>query len=141
MTTNKKFINLGLSSGTLWSNINEEGYFTFDETNDRFGDNVPTIGEWMELINNCKWVWDFYNNQMIVIGKNGNKITFPITGCQIGKRVYIPYFNFSGHYWSSSIHVRYPKNAYYMFFNLDFGSDICCDLREYAHAVRLVKRK
>lgn len=132
------YIDLGLPSGTLWADTNEEGYFIFDVAKEKFGDSVPTIDEWRELIDNCEWLWDFNNKQMVIIGKNDNRITLPAAGWRdtsmydMGSR---------GYYWSSSLSPDYPSYVCSVYFNSDNVS--CCNiiLRYYGRSVRLVKRK
>ncbi len=38
-----EYIDLGLPSGTLWATENEEGYFTFDEAVEKYGDSLPKL--------------------------------------------------------------------------------------------------
>ncbi|MBO4645295.1 MAG: hypothetical protein J5642_02135 [Bacteroidales bacterium] len=54
----KSYIDLGLPSGTLWCNQNEEGLYTHDDAVIRFGDALPTTEQWKELRNSCLWTWN-----------------------------------------------------------------------------------
>lgn len=134
----KEYIDLGLPSGTRWASENEKGLFTFDEAKEKFGDSVPTIDEWRELIDNCEWLWDFRNKQMVVIGKNGKRITLPAAGLRNGTGLFSAGSN--GYYWSSSPYADYPNYAYRVLFSSDR-----VDLGYHYHfgwrSVRLVKRK
>ena len=130
-----KYIDLGLPSGTLWADTNEEGFFAFDEAVEKCGDNLPTKEQLEELVNHCKWSWNGsgYN----VTGPNGNSIILPAEGNRScggsvgGVGSY-------GDYWSSTL----------------FGSDYTWNLRFYSggrvvsgcrrcygESVRLVKNK
>ena len=80
-----EYLDLGLSSGTLWSNQNEinkadpkYNFFTYDEALALFGDKLPTKRQWEELKKECQWEWigKGYN----ITGPNGNSITLPADG-------------------------------------------------------------
>ena len=82
----QKFIDLGLSSGTLWENNYESRFepdsrFAYERKTNReypipSRDNcticLPTFSEWEELLNECKWEW--VGNGYIVNGPNGKSI-------------------------------------------------------------------
>ena len=75
-----KWIDLGLPSGNLWKNINENGYFTYDDTVEKFKDNLPTIVDFAELVHYCQWKWSSKLKGMVIIGPNKNQIIFPVVG-------------------------------------------------------------
>lgn len=93
------YIDLGLSSGTLWKDKNENGFFTYDEAVSRFGSKLPSEEKFKELKSECKWEWN--GSGYKVTGPNGNSIVLPASGdrdCQgsvnnVGSR---------GFYWSST---------------------------------------
>lgn len=76
---NQDYVDLGLSSGTLWKSFNEKGgYYTYGEAYDSFKNGLPTWFQWNELIQTCTWSWT--GNGYKVIGKNGKTITLPAMG-------------------------------------------------------------
>lgn len=115
-----KFIDLGLPSGTLWGEKNEEGHFTFDKAKEKYGDNLPTIEQWQELIDNCHWKWGIKKNELVAVGKNGNKIALPAAGYQRGSKVHQA--GAFGFYWSSSPDTSHPeKDAFALGVRIDSG--------------------
>ncbi len=107
-----EYVDLGLPSGTLWKNQNEEGgFYTYDEAVAKFGCNLPTKNQCEELKNSCRWTWtgDGYR----VEGPNGNQIFLPAEGwhdCE-GKVLRVGEY---GNYWSSA--QLNPKLSWYLFF-------------------------
>ena len=94
------YVDLGLPSGTLWKRQYESGFYTYDEALNRFGNKLPERHHFVELINECTWIWmDEYGYK--VVGPNGNSITFPAAGyrfCSGDLYNVGPY----GRYWSST---------------------------------------
>lgn len=80
------YIDLGLPSGTLWKDANEEGYYTYDEAMKTFGKQLPTKEQWEELKDKCKWEWK--GNGYNITGPNGNMIFLPAAGYRNGTDVY-----------------------------------------------------
>ncbi|MBQ7449632.1 MAG: FHA domain-containing protein [Paludibacteraceae bacterium] len=74
------YVDLGLSSGTLWKRNNESGYYEYQEAVNIFGNSLPRKSQMEELVENCKWVWtgDGYS----VYGPNGCSIFLPADGYQ-----------------------------------------------------------
>lgn len=129
------FIDLGLPSGTLWAESNEEGFYTFDEAVEKYSNNMPTNEQLGELKDYCKWEWmgDGYK----ITGHNGNAITLPAAGirsCFSG----VYYVGLCGFYWSSTPDDSY--DAWSLFFD---SSDVIADYSylRYGLSVRLVKNK
>lgn len=60
-----EWIDLGLPSGTLWSN-NLMGIMTLDEARSQYPDNIPSIGQVEELLTLCQQSPDYH-----LIGPNG----------------------------------------------------------------------
>lgn len=79
----KNYIDLGLSSGTLWKSMNENvagEYFLHDGADNLFGDEMPTKEQFLELINECSWEWVGMGCK--IIGPNKNYITLPAMGAE-----------------------------------------------------------
>lgn len=49
MSKKIEFIDLGLPSGRLWATENEEGYYTYDEAKENFGELLPKPEAFQEL--------------------------------------------------------------------------------------------
>ena len=94
------YVDLGLPSGTLWKDTNESGgFYTYEETVNRFGDKLPTKEQCEELKDKCQWTWNGSGYE--VTGPNGNSIFLPVAGyrdCDGDVRVAGSY----GGYWSST---------------------------------------
>lgn len=81
-----EYADLGLPSGTLWAESNEEGYYTFDEAVEKYGNSLPTREQLEELKSHCQWEWndkeydriDHY--EIAEYGKNSwtTEYTFPV---------------------------------------------------------------
>ena len=56
-TMPREYVDLGLTSGTLWASISEPGLWTYDRAIADFGDAVPTREQWDELMNECDWMY------------------------------------------------------------------------------------
>ena len=95
----EEYIDLGLPSGTVWKNTNEEGYYAFDEAVSKYSNYLPTKEQWEELKNLCQWEWigDGYR----VNGPNGNSITLPAEGIRFCNGV-VYGGGSCGDYWSST---------------------------------------
>jgi len=127
-------VDLGLPSGTLWKPFNEEGYYTYNEAIDKFGDNLPTKDQWKELRDNCNWEWQ--NNGYEVTGPNGNTIFLPAKGYCIGTEVHG--VGTYGYYWSSTCESYAYCMNFYVGNNYIFVDGDC---RKYGNSIRLVGKK
>lgn len=103
----QNYVNLGLSSGTLWKSVNEpnsleeNGFFNFYAAESKFEKQLPSKEQWMELVNECNWSWTGLGCK--VVGPNGNYISIPASGWrdpthddaleEVGEH---------GYYWSST---------------------------------------
>lgn len=132
----KNYIDLGLPSRTLWAEVNEKDFYTFDEAVEEFGKALPSIESWDELIKCCEWTWDKDRKGYHVAGKNGNSIFLPAAGWREDSALEDAWSY--GYYWSSSLNTDYPHIAW----NLCFGPGV---VNKYPHhhyygdSVRLIK--
>ena len=136
-----EYVDLGLRSLTLWKSTNEKNaanpdndFYTYDEALAAFGNNLPTMEQFLELKQSCEWRWvdlGYY----IVVGPNNNYITMPAAGfCDcMGAYCYPRAYGF---YWSST--PDGPTKAWYLNF---YSNEVYLyhDQRCYANSVRLVK--
>lgn len=113
----REYVDLGLPSGTLWAVENEEGYYTFDEANDEFKENMPSKEDFKELVRECFHRWnDELKGIEFLSPYNGNTIFFPASGYRsisIGSMSSVGIY---GYNWSSS-----PDNSV-SGYNLTFNS-------------------
>ena len=75
-----RYVDLGLSSGTLWSSSYERIgaerlYLPYDKAKEM---SIPTEDQWKELRRECRWSVD--SDKIYCIGPNGNSIHFEKTG-------------------------------------------------------------
>ena len=97
------YVDLGLPSGTLWKRQNESGFYTYEEALNRFGNKLPERHHFVELKNECTWIWmNDYGYK--VVGPNGNSITLPAAGYRHCGGVVIDVIDVGtlGYYWSST---------------------------------------
>lgn len=130
----KKWVDLGLPSGTLWCDTNEEDYYSWSEMMDTFDkENLPKLTDFAELYDYCGWKWDDKKKGMIITGLNGNCIFLPASGDRSGGSLDIV-----GYYWSASL---YNNFAYSLYFSKN-GGIIPSDgnNRLYNFSVRCIKR-
>lgn len=128
------YVDLGLPSGTLWKRQNESGFYTYEEALNRFGNKLPERHHFVELENECTWIW-MKDYGYKVVGPNGNSITLPAAGernCYGG----VHDVGTDGNYWSSTPYESY--NAWYLFFHSSGVSMSYCG-RRFGHSVRLVQ--
>lgn len=129
------FIDLGLPSGTLWKDKNEDGgsYF-YGQALNKFGNKQPTKEQFEELKDKCQWTWT--GSGYKVTGPNGNSIFLPAAGSRhCDGSVY--YVGSYGYYWSST--PDGSGTAWYLYIDSDsvymsYTSDRC-----YGRTVRLVQ--
>lgn len=126
-------VDLGLPSGTLWKDRNEEGFFTYDEAASKFGDKLPTKEQLEELKNSCRWTWT--GSGYKVVGPSGESIVLPAAGCRycVGGVGGVGSY---GLYWSSTPYGS--DYAWYLYFSsgeVDVNDRIRC----VGHSVRLVQ--
>ena len=134
------YVDLGLSSGTLWKTSNEENasdaeydFFTYDEAVSQFGDKLPSREQWMELDNECDWTWTGMGYK--VLGPNGKSISLPAAGYR-GCSGSVGGVGSYGHYWSSTPYDSdYAWNLHFLSDGVDMGDGSRCN----GYSVRLVQ--
>lgn len=134
------YVDLGLSSGTLWKTSNEENasdaeyaFFTYDEAVSQFGDKLPSREQWIELVNECDWTWTGMGYK--VFGPNGKSISLPAAGCRFCSGS-VSHVGSYGLYWSST--PNGSEDAWYLYF-FSGGVGVDDDGRCSGNSVRLVQ--
>lgn len=132
------WVDLGLPSGKLWCIDNEEGYFTFDEAVEKFQDQLPTIEDWRELIENTTQRFDKRRKGLVLKAPNGKKLFLPAKGFYYASRV--QGVGSHGLYWSATPYDS--DGAKYLIFNLEVDAlAYCWFYRNIGLSVRLIKAK
>ena len=98
----QSYVDLGLPSGTQWKENNESGFYDYDVALGAFGEKLPTIEQWQELMSLCQWNWTGKGYR--VTGPNGKTIFLPAAGGRDCDGV-ISRVGSSGDYWSFN-HVK-----------------------------------
>lgn len=131
------FIDLGLPSGRLWATENAEGYFTYDEAKEKFGELLPKGSAMVELIEESEVSWNREKKGLDITGPNGNTIFPPADGCR--QEMKIEKVKSEGDYWTR---MPYGKNFAR---GLVFGSGgvlpLYNDFRSSGFSVRLCKEQ
>lgn len=104
----ENFVDLGLPSGTLWKNQNEQGYYSHYDAVSNFGNQIPSKEQWMELVNECDWSWTGMGYR--IVGPNGNRITISAEGHKTSNGK-IEEMGVFGKYWSSFV-IGYEQDSY-----------------------------
>ncbi len=128
------WVDLGLPSGTLWKDKNEEGgFYTYNQAMDKFGNSLPTKEQFEELKSFCRWTWR--GNGYDVVGPNGNLIVLPAAGFSAWN-VYDNNGGSIGTYWSST--PDGSEDSWRLWFN---SSEVVMDgcYRPHGQSVRLVR--
>ena len=129
------YIDLGLPSGRLWASENAEGYYTYDEAKEKFGELLPEPEAFQELWEECRWLWDVKKKEMIVVGPNKNTIFLPASGCRGGASGGLGLVGSYGDYWSyASDSQAFARN---LFFNSGGVYPLYYGSRAYGLSVRL----
>lgn len=132
------WIDLGLPSGTLWKNKNESSFYTYEQAITRYGSQLPTQSQIVELVQKCSWVWN--NTGYTITGPNGNCIFLPAPAPRLGSLVDgVGY----GHYVTSTYAGRAEDGGFKVYYLLYFSKDFIETDRyyvseRYMHMVRLV---
>ena len=94
------WIDLGLPSGTIWKNKNEEGgFYSFEQAVNKFGKKLPSLEQLQELKDKCQWIWN--SSGYKVVGPNGNGIFLPTLGGRLCGGL-VSSIDSRGNYWSST---------------------------------------
>lgn len=136
-----EWVDLGLPSGNLWKSANEDGYFTYNDAVEKFKGNLPTIVDFAELVQYCKWKWSSKSREMVVTGPNKNQITFSATGFRSRDNGSIYDNGIRGYYWSASPYPIFNDCAYYLYLGDGCVYPSDCETQRYQHSVRCVKHK
>ena len=131
------WVDLGLPSGKLWCIDNEYGYFTFDEAVEKFQDQLPTIEDWQELIDNTTKRFDKLRKGLVLKAPNGKMLFLPTMGLCYAQGV--QGVGSIGFYWSATPHNS--DGAMGMFFNSALAYTHFSLSRDYGRSVRLIKAK
>ncbi len=96
------FVDLGLPSGLLWAEKQEEGYYTHEEAVEKYGEALPQPEEFVELWRVCKWDWDKKRKGYTVTGPNGNSIFLAASGYRYSTGGGLGDVGSYGYYWSAA---------------------------------------
>ena len=128
------------SSNYSYNVSEEDSSFSTDAAQTDWGGTwrTPTDAEWTELREQCTWKWTTQNGvkgYKVTSKINGNSIFLPAAGYRHGTS--LSYAGVNGYYWSSSLNMDYPYDAYLVAFGSTYvdrdGYDRC-----YGHSVRPV---
>ena len=82
-SSTEEYVDLGLTSGTKWKTTNEiddrSTYYTHERALSKFGNNLPTKEHFLELIQECEWVWQ-ESGCYKVTGPNGKSFYLQADG-------------------------------------------------------------
>ena len=134
----RKYIDVGLPSGTLWKESNEGGdyaYYTFDEAINKFGNKLPTKQQLEELISKCTWRWT--GSGYKVIGPNGNSIYLPAAGSRDYDSDNVSSVGTNANYWSSTLYSS--DSAWDLLLCATWGTSMGYNYRDFGFSVRLVR--
>lgn len=110
-------VDLGLPSGTLWKDKNEDGgFYSYVQASTKFAGSLPSQEQCEELINSCRWVWT--NGSYRVIGPNGNSITLPAVGFRSSSDGNI-YCKGTCSYYITSTTIPYSTGVLHLVINSD----------------------
>ena len=96
------FVDLGLPSGLLWAEKQEEGYYTHEEAVKKYGEALPQPEEFVELWRVCKWDWNKERKGYTVTGPNGNSIFLAASGYRYRASGDLNGVGSYGYYWSAA---------------------------------------
>ena len=106
---------------------------------------TPTEAEWAELLNNCTWEWVMDYNGTGVRGYLVTGIKPGYTDCSVflpaaGKyrKTYLDSTNMYGYYWSSSLYLSDPTDAWYLGFSTGGNVYLQRNIRPAGQSVRPV---
>ena len=132
------FVDLGLPSGLLWAEKQEEGYYTHEEAVEKYGEALPQPEEFVELWRVCKWDWDKKRKGYTVTGPNGNSIFLAASGYRSRTSGDLSDVGSYGNYWSAA--QSSADSAYYLGFYSGSVNPLSSDYRAYGFSVLPVRR-
>ena len=122
-----KYVDLGLSSGTKWKDVNESigdfNLYSYEQAMSNFGDKLPTKEQFEELLHSCNWIG--MGDGCKVVGPNGNSIFLPVHGWRSCEGE-VTSVGSVGFYWSSTLQDQYQslERAWYLGIGAEGGVDI-----------------
>ena len=122
------FVDLGLPSGLLWAEKQEDGYYTHEEAVEKYGEALPQPEEFVELWRVCKWDWDKKRKGYTVTGPNGNSIFLAASGYRSRVSGDLNRVGSYGYYWGAA---QYSAGSAY---NLYFYSGYVYPLDDHGRA-------
>lgn len=133
VTDNEKgdtgYVDLGLPSGTIWKDRNEDGFYDYDTVVKLFGGKLPSITQLLELKTICQWIW--IGNGYKIVGPNGKSIVLPAEFEEGGLS--------KGRYWS--IKSNNSDNPKYLFFDeSDYIDAFSNPILNYSCSIRLIQK-
>jgi len=109
------FVDLGLPSGLLWAEKQEEGYYAHEEAVEKYGEALPQPEEFVELWRVCKWDWDKKRKGYTVTGPNGNSIFLAASGYRNSSSGDLNSVGSYGYYWSAAQYsADYAYSLYFL---------------------------
>ena len=132
------FVDLGLPSGLLWAEKQEEGYYTHEEAVEKYGEALPQPEEFVELWRVCKWDWDKKRKGYTVTGPNGNSIFLAASGFRDRTSGVLYGVGSYGYYWSAAQYSA--DDAYGLYFGSGDVSPLDNGGRAYGFSVLPVRR-
>ena len=135
MSKKIEYVDLGLPSGRLWASENAEGYYTYDEAKEKFGELLPKPEAFEELWRECRWLWDVKKKGMIVVGPNKNTIFLPASGYRDHASGRLGSVGSIGYYWSYALYGQ--VNAHQLDFYPGGVYPLDDSYRAYGFSVRL----
>ena len=133
------YIDLGLPSGRRWASENAEGYYTYDEAKEEFGELLPEPEAFQEFWEECQWLWDAENKGVTIVGPNKNTISLPASGFRNNVSGSLFDVGSGGYYWS--YYSYSPNYARYLHFYSRGVSPLSIDHRSFGFSVRLCKEQ
>lgn len=107
------------ADGQVWDDLGDISGTKYDVAHQKWGDSwrMPTKSEFMELFEECTWVWGFrtfgkytYRQGATVEGPNGNEIFLPADGVYVLDKV--KFEDEGAYYWTSTPSQEYTKKAF-----------------------------
>ena len=109
------YVDLGLPSGTLWKEQNEDNqFYSYDAIVAKYGNALPTKEQFDELRQLCTWTWIGFGYK--VVGPNGAVLMMPSSGYQHCDGT-IHYEGAYGNYWSQTLEKE--NNAWFLYLDLE----------------------